>query len=284
MYILFAKFIYYGSYLSLITLGLNIWWITEAGWSSLNAALLAWHLLFLYMRFWEPYHIKIQHHEIENLPHKIAFFSDPHLGAFKKADFLEKIIQKINHQAPDLVLIGGDFVHATRAEDLEELLRPLQNITAPLHVVLGNHDLPLRGENFNDEVYETLKNLNISVIDDRVVQHENMQIVGLKDCWNGELREDLLRDEAAYKIILTHNPDRVLEFSEDVSSDLVLCGHTHGGQIRIPKFYKYIIPCKHDFDAGWHEVKGHRVFVSPGVGEHTLPMRFGIRPTVHIFQ
>ena len=296
MNISFARTLYYGSYLALVTLGVNSWWIYESGWSSLNAAVLAIHVFFLYMRFWEPYHIKIQHHKVENLPHKIAFFSDPHLGAFKKADFLEKIIKKLNHHDPDLVLIGGDFVHATREEDLEDLFRPLQKITCPLHVVLGNHDLPIEGENFTDEVYQALKNLKISVIDDQVIHHEDMQIVGLKDCWNGKLRTDLLPVGAEYHsaraeqcsaptktIILTHNPDRVLEFPANTQSDLILCGHTHGGQIRLPGIYKHMIPCQHDFDTGWHEVNGHKVFVSPGVGEHTLPLRLGVRPRVHIF-
>ena len=83
-------------------------------------------------------------------------------------------------------------------------------------------------------------------------------------------------------VILTHNPDTV--YSIKRNNFILLSGHTHGGQIRIPYIYKKLIPVSGEiiWDQGLYKYKNGQVFVSSGIGEIGLPMRFLIPPTIDI--
>ncbi|MFH1514360.1 MAG: phosphohydrolase, partial [bacterium] len=85
-------------------------------------------------------------------------------------------------------------------------------------------------------------------------------------------------------IVLAHNPDTVYEFPEGVNVDLVLSGHTHGGQIRIPFLYKTQIPTIHPFDKGLYNVNDIPVYVTSGIGMIGLPFRFLIPPQIEILE
>ena len=82
-------------------------------------------------------------------------------------------------------------------------------------------------------------------------------------------------------IVLTHNPDSIYEFPK-TDVDLVIAGHTHGGQIRLPFIYKYAIPCKYDFDKGFYYLRNMNIFVSPGLGMVGLPFRFLMPPEIDV--
>ena len=82
---------------------------------------------------------------------------------------------------------------------------------------------------------------------------------------------------------MAHNPDTALEYENSIP-DITICGHTHGGQIRIPFLYKQTIPCEGNFDQGLYETKYGKVFVTAGLGEVGLPMRLGIPPTIEILE
>ena len=86
-------------------------------------------------------------------------------------------------------------------------------------------------------------------------------------------------------VVLTHNPDTVLAYN-NYNVDATLVGHTHCGQIRLPWVHryigKYIIPTKGEFDCGLIATKYTTVFITPGVGEVILPMRWFNPPTIDI--
>lgn len=73
-------------------------------------------------------------------------------------------------------------------------------------------------------------------------------------------------------IVLTHNPDTVDRLPLD-TVDLVLAGHTHGGQIRIPYIYNFFIPTQGEYDKGFHAHPHADLFVSSGIGASILPLR-----------
>jgi len=87
-------------------------------------------------------------------------------------------------------------------------------------------------------------------------------------------------------VLLTHNPDTAFEVPASINYDLMLAGHTHGGQIRIPGLYKKVIPTEYPFDKGLYRLaidgQTRLVFVSPGTGMVGLPFRFNIPPQIDI--
>ena len=87
-------------------------------------------------------------------------------------------------------------------------------------------------------------------------------------------------------VVLTHNPDTTLDYKTNHYPDLTLAGHTHGGQVRIPYLYKKIIPVRGDvpWDQGLYKFKEHKVFVTSGIGEIGLPLRFLIPPAIDIIE
>lgn len=217
---------------------------------------------------------------------KIAFISDLHLGKWKDENFLQKVIEKIEKEQVEAVLIGGDFLYEPQnVEDLEKLFSPLQTISIPVYAVLGNHDEQKPGPNMTEELKNVLKVLGVIVIEGEQIffPTKNFTLVGLGDNWakkdDVSVLEKFSKNDAV--LVLTHNPDTTLLYPKNFKGT-TLAGHTHGGQIRIPWLYKKIIPCRGNFDKGIHETQNGIVFVSSGIGEVDLPLRFLVPPQIEI--
>ncbi len=87
--------------------------------------------------------------------------------------------------------------------------------------------------------------------------------------------------------MLTHNPDTALSYAPNHYPDLTLAGHTHGGQVRIPYLYKRMIPVLGVdilWDQGLYRYKNGQVFVTSGIGEVGLPLRFLIPPVIDVLE
>src|SRR5690242_19424216 len=97
---------------------------------------------------------------------------------------------------------------------------------------------------------------DLQVIDNEkialTIKGRSITLVGLSDIWEGKTKYALTRNlpENTLNLVLVHNPDAAYEMPND-SVDLVVSGHTHGGQIRIPFLYKSAIPTQYDFDEGF---------------------------------
>ena len=259
--------IYWGSYL---VFGLLVWAAYAQWWW-----LVVLCILYVYMRWVEPQWIAVREYGSGKL--KIAVVSDLHLGAYKGRRFLERVVRIVNDLRVDVVLLPGDFVYA--AGDPEELLAPLRQIEAPMYGVLGNHDLEPTGEFSCGEMYRILTALGVEMIDNRAVKMGRFDLVGIGSLMAGDDRYDAVNEVRGEVLVLAHNPDCAHRFkNKDVK--MMICGHTHGGQIRVPWLYKKVIPCDEDFDTGLHMVNGMAVFVSGGLGEVVLPLRMGVRPEI----
>lgn len=161
--------------------------------------------------------------------------------------------------------------------------------------MLGNHDLM---EFEKEEITAALG--EVRLVDNRCevvsMGEENVAICGVGDLMMKDDRYEGVmaamdlrrRGEVSRVIVLMHNPDGVSKMVAKCGDcflvDLVICGHTHGGQIRVPWLYKKVIPCAEDFDRGIYCVKGVWVLVSSGLGETVLPLRFGVRPEVVVLE
>jgi predicted MPP superfamily phosphohydrolase len=232
---------------------------------------------------------------------RIAQISDIHLDEFTEPFFLEHVVHRINELAPDLVLVTGDFVtrgsltfidshHA--AYRCAEILSTLK--TPQVYTVLGNHDVsvsaPLVIEALNSKKIPVLVNQHVPIErgDSRI------WLCGSDDA--GTRRPDLnltIPEKPDGPVLLmVHEPDyadTVIRHPRGKSVALMLSGHSHGGQVRIPFYGPLILP-----PMGQKYVMGHfrfdgiplQLYVNRGIGSVGLPFRFDCPPelTLHTLQ
>jgi len=174
---------------------------------------------------------------------KIVFISDIHVIS-QEPGYLEDVVGKINEQKPDLILIGGDVIEARESE--LDRLSALEDLKAPygIYSVLGNHDYGVWGcptdPSLGDKVESKLESMNITVLRNENtvldINGERFALIGLDDKWvcrNDYQNASRGIDALIPKIILAHNQISV-EPSEIEGKSLILSGHTHCGQVRLP--------------------------------------------------
>lgn len=213
----------------------------------------------------------------------VVMISDLHLGAIGSEDRLEKIIEEINSKQPDVVCIAGDFFDTdfTSIRDPEAALEKLRRINATygVYACLGNHD----GGHTLSQMTEFLEQADIhllndkyTVIDDRMIlvgRLDSAAIGGYGDKKRKSLSEFFTReDDSLPVIVLDHNPANIDEYTSE--ADLILCGHTHRGQI-FPG--NLITKLMYTVDYGYYrkDSQSPQVVVSSGVGVWGMPMRVG---------
>jgi uncharacterized protein len=237
-------------------------------------------------------HVTIEQHTVElQLPVgpdlRIAFASDFHAGATTDESVLEDACRKLADSSPDVLLLGGDYV-AFEAKDVEPLVPLLAQIQAPLgkFAVLGNHD------HVTDErrIEELLADAGVMLLHNRSLQlaapHDDIWICALDDPIHGDPKpETAFAGATGARIVLMHAPDGLLSIGDRAFS-LALCGHTHGGQIVLPGLPPIVMPkgrLSRRYQGGTYQLgAGRTMVVSHGVGCSTLPIRFGVRPQVHM--
>lgn len=221
-------------------------------------------------------------------PLRIVQLSDIHAaGPDMPPSRIADIVKQVNALRPDLVVITGDFVSdrrlSTHHYDSAESVAPLGALSAPLGVyaVLGNHD-HWRGD---DPIAPALRKAGITLLFNRVAAAGPILIAGLDDSWAGmpDLQGvDAERGRAPRRpaILITHNPDVFPMIPADYA--LVLAGHTHGGQIRLPLIGPLSTASAYGtrFVHGLIEEQGRRMIVSAGLGTSILPFRLGVPPEI----
>lgn len=290
------RIIYYGGFLlfPLLCITCTLYFFSSNTSKFYLMCLLTVLIILMYARFIEPYRIRITKTKL-SVKHigksssiRIVLCADMHLGMYKGAPFLKRIVKKINALHPDLILMPGDFIYEPRKEDLSQLFKPLKELSAPVYAVTGNHDAEEPGHITSTLMREVLGQY-IHVIDNQEhtieVKGIACTIIGLSDIWEGKTNFNIISEKKSTDptIILLHNPDGTHQLPPD-SADLVVSGHTHGGQIRIPFLYHSIIPSDYGFNKGWYEVHHNPVFVTSGLGEVVLPMRLGVPPEIVVIE
>ena len=181
-------------------------------------------------------HVPIKIKGFKHRGFKVVQLSDVHVGNTIKRDFVQRLVQRVNDLEPDLIVITGDLVDE-KIEKIKEDLAPLKNLRSKhgTYFVLGNH------EYFHDleSTMQHIKTLDITILENESVQIEdNFNLVGLTDHFGtriGILEPNLPKAFAGINqdlptIVLAHQPKMVKEL-ETYKPDLIISGHTHGGQI-----------------------------------------------------
>lgn len=275
-----------------------------------GAAIIA---LLIYMTAWEPNRIKItrlviHHPAVNDRTVRVLLFSDLHLYAGmsrKREKAFEDVVSTINaEEIPDLVLIAGDIIDRNDGIPLvKEALKPLK-WKSGAYAVLGNHDYyqynfthilqPIfksvdRHSANTLQLKRILEEAGIKVLKDSYdtlsINGNPVNVTGLdyitvkKKRWADN--HFLYRNDAL-NILMTHYPENIDIFSEH--ADLILCGHTHGGQVTlfgIPVISRTNIPRR--MVKGYHRVNQAQLYVSRGVGvSRYFPFRFFAQPEVTV--
>ncbi len=287
--LLIKQLLFHGSWLVFPVIAWLGWRLARGRgrWSA--AVALAVCLLFAWARFVEPQLVRVQETSLAGTggQARIVLVSDIHLGVYKDPRFLGRVVDRINAVQADAVVIAGDFTYEPQEGALPRLFAPLARLKMPAYAVLGNHDQQAPGPDIDHALREALASHGVQVIEGRGVDLHGFRLAGLGDRWAH-------RDDAAFlravpasvpTLVLTHNPDSAIQLGEK-EARLVLAGHTHGGQIRIPWLYRHVIPSRYGFDRGeqWLQTpRGRvRVYTTVGLGEIGLPMRLFNPPTIDV--
>ncbi|MBI2252591.1 MAG: metallophosphoesterase [Armatimonadetes bacterium] len=253
-------------------------------------------LIFTYAYFIEPYNLKVSEHKINFNFYfsqiKIIHISDLHLGAFLKEKWIKEVIHKINQLQADFIFITGDLMDRRKQVEIDRYISILGLLRAKsgIYAVLGNHDQ-------SKEIKELLNSLEKIKIKVLINESEKISlngfhfwILGVNDPYIGRDNLKLALEgipEDNFKLLLSHSPD-ILRRIESKKINLILAGHTHGGQVRLP-FFKTLIPFStykeiNYYSSGLFKIKDSWIYVNRGLGMDNLPFRFLSSPEITVLK
>ncbi len=285
---------------------------------TLNARHLALFMLILlpsmtgYMA-WEARAVDVTVLTIDGAPPGVVYITDPHVRA-SNIDHVQEVIREVNRLNPSLVLIGGDFVTGEESEFTSQAV--WRSLDAPVYAVLGNHDYRVGTDSrtglarllavrtsadvtaagydvsalndgspdtaFADELATTLEENGVHVLRNDYARvfagGEEIVIVGVDDGWAGMADPPNVPATDTFTVYLIHEPS----CRADWDADLILAGHTHGGQFLFP-----VVAQLNDLGvielAGMFDTNGTPTYISRGVCSASVAgvdLRFNCRPEI----
>jgi len=255
-------------------------------------------LIGSYSLFIEPNMLRVKEIEIVNSriagePIKVVQFSDTQVGDFFTIEQLQKVVDKINAQNPDLVLFTGDLMDNAAEYDgsIEEVATVLSKIKAQSgkYAVFGNRDYGGGAERFYEELmesvgFEVLVNRSVNLN----IKNTEVGLFGADDAligyYNAKETMQGIQDHTL-NLLMLHEPDLMDDF-KSYPIDLGVAGHSHGGQVYIP-FYgpmrttllaeKYV---RGSYDLGTE--RGTMLYVNTGLGNTKVPFRLFNVPQITV--
>jgi len=217
----------------------------------------------------------------------IGLVSDLHHGPFVGRSRIRAAVDELNRASPDIVVLAGDYVlhdPGYIAPCMEELAR----IRGPVYAVLGNHD------HWEDAALTSrllVETVGAELLVNRGAWIERggevLRIWGVGDLWEDvqEIADARPGGFDGPLVLVSHNPDYAETVPEGLA-DLMLCGHTHGGQVVLPFVGAPMLPSYYGqkYRAGLVWNRGTAVYVSRGIGVGSPPVRFRCRPELPVVE
>lgn len=256
------------------------------------AAFVATYPVFIerYLVLTNTYRIPVPHLPEAFRGFRIVHLTDLHYGFLVPLWVIRHVVSRTNRLERDLVVCTGDYVHERNGTaQIDRVWPVLSELTARFGVcsVLGNHDHwadTSRSQEWLTRTGQDLRHKAISIEN----EGQRLWLAGAGDLWEDHRNlDDLLRDvpDSECRIVLAHNPDTAdTRFSARV--DLILSGHTHGGQVELPLVGTPLLPVRNkEYSSGLKvSPKGARVFISKGIGWAVLPVRFNCLPEIAVLE
>lgn len=256
-------------------------------------------ILSIFYLYYENTKLQTSNYKISNnkIPsdfnnYKIVQVSDFHNT--KSNTLTDELIKEIQRQEPNIIAITGDLIDANKT-DLDIAINFIERIknVAPIYFVSGNHEESI--SNYA-KLKEKLEENDVTILDNKVevlkINESSINLIGINDprtahessvadyeIINVEI-DKIEYDKSKYTILLSHRPELFDTYTEK-NIDLVLAGHAHGGQIRLPFIGGVIAPNQGLFPkytSGMFENKQTSMIVSRGIGNSILPFRINNRP------
>lgn len=237
-----------------------------------------------------------------SVPEEFSGFKIAHISDLHDKNWGSTLVQPIQEEQPDIIVITGDLIDSENPDiyNASELINQIKDI-APIYYVTGNHEAwtehyPL--------LEEDLLNHNVNILDnDSITIRENgeeLLLLGVQDpAFISE--SDLLNEQATiieteirklsdnfngYKILLSHRPE-LFDIYVRNNMNLVLSGHAHGGQIRLPFIGGLVAPDQGflpKYTSGNYKEDNTNMIVSRGLGNSLIPVRVNNRPELVFIQ
>jgi uncharacterized protein len=219
--------------------------------------------------------------------YRIVQISDLHAGDIIDRDSLNKVIDAVNDQNPDLVVITGDHVSRMPRRHIK-----LLDIYSRLHprdrslAILGNHDV------YNDPepIRVALKTAGVTLLENNIYTlkraNATLHIAGVGDVFAKEDKLDRVLAQlpsTGAAIMLAHEPDFADKAAATKRFGLQLSGHSHGGQIRLPFFDGYVPELAQKYPLGRYQVGDMIQYTNRGIGSVKIYARFNCRPEISVF-
>lgn len=230
-------------------------------------------------------------------PIRVLQLSDLHVSPFVPLTLIERAVDMGLGTKPDVICVTGDFITNQDSFDAAEYRRILRKLPAqaPCYACLGNHDGGpwaaghIGGYPDTAVVRALLADSGIRLLDNRSeIVHAGRQpirMAGVGDLWNEDVDADRalggVRRDGVPTVLLAHNPD-TKELVANHSWDVMLCGHTHGGQVLVPLVgTRFVAVRDKEFIAGLKQWNGRHIYISRGVG-NLAGVRLNCRPEVTV--
>jgi len=243
--------------------------------------------LFVEPNFITIKRIRLKDRDLQGI--KIVFVSDFHIKFYEKKR-LQKIVDIINNENPDIILSTGDFMSGYKNKSsmpFDKIITYFKNLKSKygFYTSLGNHDF-YRG---NDNITHDLENIGIKVLSNSNVKinikNKTIYISGVEDLKTGQPDvEKALKNTDGTTILLTHSPDVFKDVPDSVN--LTLAGHLHGGQVRFPIIGAIFCPSEFGtkYAMGIFEENNKKMIVTSGIGTSKLPIRFLCPPEIVVIE
>ncbi|EEL70698.1 MULTISPECIES: metallophosphoesterase [Bacillus] len=231
--------------------------------------------------------------------YKILQISDLHNKKF--GDNQDVLIKKVKNSNPDIIVITGDLIDS-KSYDAEISLQVIRELVKeyPIYFVTGNHE---KWSGKYNSLEKELKKHHVTVLRNEHVSirkgEQEINLLGIDDpefVIGNRTEGDIVKDEIIkakiemqpdrYNVLLSHRPEFIEEYADE-QIDLVLSGHAHGGQVRLPFIGGLVAPNQGvlpKYTAGLYEKQNTSMIVSRGLGNSIIPQRIFNRPEIVVVQ